>query len=171
MTANPASPKPFIKCIISGGLLSNEGGVNMRKICVKYVLLVLFAFLIVYSRTDDICEKEYKILKKEICTPYIFEHSEIMEVSSSIYSVTIFVILTFIMVDSYFVKSSLWKAVLPVFWGCKFRIQSPRCKLTKSNICSVFVLIYFLNRCILSIRDFDLCFCSGRLGQWIIKKC
>ena len=62
----------------------------MRKICVKYVLLVLFAFLIVYSRTDDICEKEYKILKKEICTPYIFEHSEIMEVSSSIYSVTIF---------------------------------------------------------------------------------
>lgn len=131
-------PKPLINCIILGGLLSNEGGVNMRKTYINYLLFSLFAFTLLCATSGSIDNREKQVHKIVSIVNLICKETDVMARQSSIEPVRIFVLLTFVLIDCYFVKSYLWKAELPVFWGCKFRIQSPRCKLMKSNICSVF---------------------------------
>lgn len=135
----------------------------MRKTYINYLLFSLFAFALLCATSGNIDNREKQVHKIVSIVNLICKETDVMARQSSIEPVRIFVLLTFVLIDCYFVKSYLWKAELPVFWGCKFRIQSPRCKLMKSNICSI-LLDLFLEQVYSIHKGFRLCFC-----KWEVK--
>lgn len=103
----------------------------MQKICVVYVIIAFFALSLFDLNDFDVIHYQENFLLIESCADNT--DNEVMAREANILPVLIYVFFSFAIMDCS-TKTVWWKADLPVFWGCKFRIQSPRCKLTFSNI-------------------------------------
>ena len=103
----------------------------MLKKMIDFLFLLVLICLFLFSER---IEREYAregifIISSGSLQSIDIESAEVMARQSVIFTVALFVLFVSILIDLFCAKTYLWKAELPVFWGCKYRIQSPRCKL------------------------------------------